>query len=94
MTVREIRGRLGMAGISQGTLAVELGVSQGALSQWLRGLSALPEGMEERVDAALTRLEAAERAADEARARVLAEGRELPEFPVYTDANGNEHAEF
>ncbi len=72
--------------ISQWALAKALGVSQGALSQWLRDLPPLPAGMEARIDAALDQIEEeqrvaaeaieklrAERAAQEARERALAE---------------------
>ena len=44
------------------------------LNAILRGRREAPEGFEARVHAALDRLEAAERAAEEARERVLAEG--------------------
>ena len=70
----ELKGRLGYTGISQAALAQELGVSQGSLSQWLRGVAQPPDDFRARADAALDRLEAAERAAQEARERVLAEG--------------------
>ena len=72
----DVRGRMGAARISQAELAQVLGVSPGALSQWLRGVTRPPEGFEERARAALVRLEAAERAAQEARERVLAETQE------------------
>ena len=84
-----IRQRLSVLHISQWELANALGVSQGSLSQWLRGVAPMPEGMEARIHAALDALEEekrvaaeaveklrAERAAEEARERVLAEGSE------------------
>ena len=67
-----IRERIIHSPVSQERLALDLGVSPAYLSRCLNGLRPMPEGMEKRIHAALGRLEAAERAADEARARVLA----------------------
>ena len=69
----EIKARMARSGISQAKLAGRLGISQGGLSQFLQGVRPWPAGLEERVVAELGRLEAAERAASQARDRVLAE---------------------
>ena len=50
------------------------GIDRSLLSRYLRGLRKPPEGFEARLNATLDRLEAAERAANEARERVLAGG--------------------
>ena len=65
--------QLAALGIPQERIALELGIDRSLLSRYLRGLRKPPEGFMERLEATLDRLEAAERAADEARARVLAE---------------------
>ncbi len=44
-----IRRQLTTLGIPQWGLAHALGISQGSLSQWLRGLAPIPEGMAERI---------------------------------------------
>ncbi|WP_425155481.1 hypothetical protein [Candidatus Palauibacter sp.] len=59
-------------GIPQERLALELRVDRSLVSRYLRGLRKPPDGFEERVHATLDRFEAAERAAEEARRRVLA----------------------
>ena len=64
--------RLGALGIPQERIALELGIDRSLLSRYLRGLRKPPEGFEARVHRTLDRLEAAERAAEEARERVLA----------------------
>ncbi len=68
---RKVRVRLTAIGVPQHALAKGLGVSQATLSLWLNGYRRLPEGFEERAAAALDLLEQAERAATEARAKVL-----------------------
>ncbi len=84
-----IRQRLSVLHISQWELANALGVSQGSLSQWLRGVAPMPEGMEARIHAALDALEEeqlaaeaveklrAERAAQDADGERLSEIQEL-----------------
>ena len=69
--VRRIRGRMAEVGVSQMTLAVELGISVASLNLYLNGNRTPPADFERRVTAALDRLEKAEQAADKARQRVL-----------------------
>ena len=68
-----IQARLAHSPISQERLAQVLGVSGAYLSRLIRGLRPMPEGFEERVHAVLDLHERAERAAQAARERVLAE---------------------
>ena len=58
-------------------LAAQLGYSESLFSLYINGRRPPPEGFEERVLAALELLEEAERAAKEARDRVLAQGLDL-----------------
>ncbi len=66
-----VRVRLAALGVSQHALARALGVSQATLSVWLNGYRQPPTGFEVEAAAALDLLEQAERAATEARAKVL-----------------------
>ncbi len=50
-----------------------MGIDRSLFSRYLRGLRKPPEDFEARLNATLDKLEAAEKAADEARERVLAE---------------------
>ena len=68
-----IKARLAYLGITQERLALVMGLERSALTRYLREVRPMPQGMEARIHAALDRLEAAERAADAARQRVLAE---------------------
>ena len=68
---RTIRSRLAELRLSQHTLASTLGFSQTKLNLILNGHRQPPAGFEARAAAALDRLERAERAAAEARAKVL-----------------------
>lgn len=68
----KIIGRIAELGLVQADVATRLDMHPTMLNHILRGRRPMPEGMEARIHAALDRLEAAERAADEARARVLA----------------------
>ena len=70
-----IRGRLAQIGITQQALALAMGYERSAITRYLTGVRPMPEGFEERVHAALDRLEAAEKAAQEAREKVLAGNR-------------------
>lgn len=72
--IRKLRYRIFESPISQERVAEELGIDPAPFSRILRGLRPAPEGFAERIEAALDRLEAAERAAEAARARVMAEG--------------------
>ena len=72
-TYPKLIGRIAEIGVVQADVAVHLGIHPTLLNAMLRGRRSMPEGFEERVHAALDRLEAAEKAAEEARERVLAE---------------------
>ena len=61
-------------GVAQQDVAVQMGISVASLNLYLNGRREPPADFEERVTAALDRLERAERAAEEARAKVLAGG--------------------
>ncbi len=61
-------------GLPQEKLAALIGIHPTLLSRYFRGLRKPPPDFEAKVNAALDRLEAAERAAEEARQRVLAGG--------------------
>ena len=71
-----VRSRLAALGVSQHALARALGVSQATLSVWLSGYRQPPAGFEAAAMAELDLLEAAERAAADARTETLARGRE------------------
>ena len=62
-----IRSRLAALGVSQHALARALGVSQTTLSLWLNGYRQPPAGFEAAATAELDLMEAAERAAADAR---------------------------
>ena len=66
-----VRIRLAGLGRSQDWLAREIGMHPTLLSRVLRGLRQKPADFEARVEAALSRHEDAERAAEAARAAVL-----------------------
>ena len=66
-----IKVRIARSGISQERVAIAAGFEPTLFSRILRGLRTTPNGFEARVSNALDRLEAAERAAEEARQRVL-----------------------
>ena len=72
--IRSARYRIAEIGVRQADLAMQLGMHESRLSALLNGRLKPPPDFVERVHAALDRLEAAERAADEARRRVLAGG--------------------
>ena len=74
--IARIRGRIAEVGCRQADIAQAIGINETLLNTYLRGRRPMPEGFEERVHTALDRLEAAEQAAEEARARVLTEGEE------------------
>ena len=71
----DIARRIALSGLTREAVAVEAGVHPSVMSRVLRGLRRPPKNFNERVNSALDRLVAAEKAADEARARVLAQGR-------------------
>ena len=72
MDVKKLRGRMAESGITQQDLADALGINATLLNHILKGRRQPPSDFEARVNATLDRLEAAERAATEARERVLA----------------------
>ena len=69
-----LRIRISQSPVSQERVSLAVGYDPALFSRYLRGLRTPPENFVERVRVALDRLEAAERAADEARARVLEGG--------------------
>ena len=71
--VARLRGRIAEVGVKHHVVASEMGMHYTQLSRILNERQAMPDGFEERLNSALDRLEAAERAAAEARARVLAD---------------------
>ena len=67
----DVKVRIMELDIRQETVAAEAGYDVSTFSRIIRGRQATPSGFEERVKIALDCLEAAERAAQEARQRVL-----------------------
>ncbi len=72
--MKRIRGRIAEVGVRQADLAAQIGVNETLLNAILRGRRPMPAGFEDRVKTALDQFEAAERAAEEARERVLGGG--------------------
>ena len=72
--VPKLRGRMAESGVTQQDLANVLGINPTLLNHVLNGRRTPPPDFEARVHAALDRLEAAEKAAQEARERVLSGG--------------------
>ena len=70
---KKIKGRIAEAGVRRRDVAHAIGYSESMFSLILQGDRTMPEGFDSRVRAAIDRLEAAEKAAQEARERVLAE---------------------
>ena len=70
---KKIKGRIAEAGVRRRDVARAVGYSESMFSLILQGDRTMPPDFEARVHAALERLEAAEKAAQEARERVLAE---------------------
>ena len=73
LDIGRIRGRMAQIGITQQALALAMGYERSAITRYLTGVRPMPEGFEERVMATLNLLGEAEKAAQEARERVLAE---------------------
>ena len=71
---KRLRGRIAEAGIRRQDIAAQMVYSETMFSLFINGRRPALEGFEERVLAVLDKLERAERAAQEARERVLAEG--------------------
>ena len=72
--IANFRARIASLNIRRGDVAAVVGIGQSLFSQDLNGRREPPADFGARVGAALNRLEAAEQAADEARAKVLAGG--------------------
>ena len=72
--ISDLRARIAALGLRKGDVAAAAGLDQSMFSQYLNGRREPPADFEGRVTAALDRLERAERAAEEARAKVLAGG--------------------
>ena len=70
--IARIRGRIAEIGIRQADLAYPMGMHETILNAILRGRRPMPPGFLERIHAKLDKLEAAEKAAQAARERVLA----------------------
>ena len=68
----KLRGRIVEIGVPQVDVAALLGMDSSLLSAYLNGRRPPPPDFFEKVNAALDRLEAAEKAAQEAREKVLA----------------------
>lgn len=73
MTIKRLRGHIAETGVRRKDIAACLGYSESMFSLFLNGRRTPPPDFEARVTAALDRLKRAEQAAEEARARVLAE---------------------
>lgn len=71
-----LKRRIAQSGYTQERVALKLGIDPALLSRYLRGLRPMPDGFDSRVHAVLDRLERADAAAEEARQRVLSEGRD------------------
>ena len=69
-----LRGRLAELGVTQQDLADHLGINPTLLNHILKGRRPPPPDFFEKVNVALDRLERAEKAAQEAKERVLNEG--------------------
>ena len=75
--IARLRGRIAEAGIRHADLAKHLGIHPTLFSAIITGRRDAPVGFATRAHATLDRLEAAEKAAAEARERVLAETEEV-----------------
>ena len=67
-----LKTRVILLGYTQEQVAVALGIDPSLLGRYLRGIRPMPDGFATRAHAVLDRLAEAERAAQEARERVLA----------------------
>ena len=70
--MNEIKARMASLGLSQERFARILGIHPSLLTRYFRGDRPPPPDFSEKVNAALDRLERAEKAAQEAREKVLA----------------------
>ena len=67
-----IKARMAASGITQERLAIAMKLERSSINRYLRGVRPMPKGFEERVHSTMDVLEKAEKAAEEARQRVLA----------------------
>ena len=72
---RSVQARIAGIGVAHAEVAAHMGLHPSALSAILHGRRRAPKGFDRRITEALDLLEAAERAAERARAEVLAQGR-------------------
>ena len=79
--IRELRYRIFESAVLQERVAAEAGMDAGLFSRILSGRRPASPDFVQKASAALDRLESAEAAADEARARVLAEGEQGTAMP-------------
>lgn len=71
---KSLKVELARRGLAQASVAEVLGLSATTLRSYIRGHRLLPDGFRERFHAALDLVERAERADEETRRKVLAEG--------------------
>ena len=90
---RRIKGRIAEAGIRRRDVARAIGYSESMFSLILQGDRTMPSDFESRVYAALDLLEAAEKAGQEARQRVLSAGRPTPADALKGAAQGEDRAD-
>ena len=78
-TFQQARAKMMEMGLRQSDVAVRLGIHPSLFNKILVGTRKAPDGLAERLHTLLDQLEAAQRAADEARERVLAGFTEEPD---------------
>ena len=87
--IRKLRGRIAEVGVKRQDIALQMGISESLFSLYINGRRQPPENFEERVLAALDVLFEAQRAAQEAWDRVLAES--LDPGGKRSEADGDRH---
>ena len=75
MDINVLRGRIAEVGVTQQDLAVRLGINSTLLNHILKGRRDAPPDFEQRVNKVLAKMEAAEKAAQKAREKVLSGGK-------------------
>ena len=75
MEIDVLRGRLAQIGVTQHDLADRLGINSTLLNHILKGRRDAPPDFEKRVNEVLAKMEAAEKAANKAREKVLSGGK-------------------
>ena len=73
MNHETLRQRVNASGLTQQAIATAVGIDRSLLSRLLGGHRGVSEDLRERIEHAIDRLERAEQAASEARAKVMAE---------------------